>query len=156
MTTSYSPLDLATSIKDQIRFNLGDTDSSSFELQDEEITWAYTVRGNTWGATSMCALALAAKYARLTSISADGVSQNLGQRITNFRQISTDYEKKETLYYSRPTLGGVSISDMLATLSNGDRVPDIFRLALTDNPPNLGVHPHNEPAGGIGDEGGVP
>jgi len=148
MTTSYTPADLATSTKDQIRFNLGDTDSSSWELQDEEIVWAYTVRGNTWGATSMCALALAAKYARLTAISADGVSQNLGQRITSFRQISAEYERKEAIMCAVPFLGGVSISDMLGTLADSDRVPDIFRIAINDNPSNIGVDPVNAPATG--------
>ena len=97
MTTSYTPSDLATSAKDQIRFNLGDTDSVSFQLQDEEIDWAFALRGTTWGATAMCALALSAKYSRLTSISADGVSQGLQQKATAFALLAKEYERKEAI-----------------------------------------------------------
>lgn len=147
MTTSYTPADLATSLKDQVRFNLGDTDSTDWQLQDEEIQWAITTRGNVWGATSMCALALVGKYGRLTQISADGVSQSLNQRVENYRAIFKEFEHKETIYCATPSLFGTSISGMIATLSDGDRVPDIFRLALNDNPPNAGVMPENEPPG---------
>lgn len=148
MTTTYTPADLATSVKDQVRFNLGDTDSTDWQLQDEEIQWAITTRGNVWGATSMCALALVGKYGRLTSISADGVSQALNQRVDNYKAIATEFEHKETIYCAVPSLFGVSVSDMYATLSDSDRVPDIFRLGLNDNPPNAGVSPQNEPPSG--------
>ncbi|MDE2096239.1 MAG: hypothetical protein KGL39_03270 [Patescibacteria group bacterium] len=152
MTTTYIPADLATSTLYQVRFNLGDTDSTSWELQDEEIDWAITERGNAWGATAMCALALAAKYSRLTSLSADGVSQALQQKAVQFRLVAQDYQKKEALYCARPYLFGVSKSDMLATIQDSDRVPDIFRLGLNDDPPTDGISPVNEPptrAGGF-------
>ena len=58
MTTTYDPTQLATTTLYQVRFYLGDTDDTSWQLQDEEIDWALTERGNTWGATAMCALAL--------------------------------------------------------------------------------------------------
>lgn len=148
MTTTYNPALLSSSNLYQVRFNLGDTDSSYYELQDEEIDWAISLRGNNWGATSMCALALASKYSRQTSISADGVSQSLNQKADAFTKMAMLYAKKEAIYCSVPYLGGISISDMLATLADGDRVPDIFRIAINDNPPNMGVDPHNEPPSG--------
>ncbi|MFI5380737.1 MAG: hypothetical protein ACHRHE_15670 [Tepidisphaerales bacterium] len=153
MSTTYTPADLATSLKDQVRFNIGDTDSSDWQLQDEEIQWAITTRGNQWGATSMCANALAGKYARLTAISADGVSQQLGQRITNYRLLADEFERKEVIYCATPSVFGVSVSQMLATLADSDRVPDIFRLAMNDNPPNAGVTPENDPAATGSDAG---
>lgn len=133
------------SAKDQVRFYLGDTDSANPEIMDEEILWAINLRGNNWGATALCALALATKYSRLTSISADGVSQGLNQKAPAFRLIAAEYQRKEAIYRATPTLGGVSISDMRMVLSNLDRVPDIFRLAINDNPPNDGTNPVNEP-----------
>lgn len=153
MTTTYVPANLATSNLYQVRFNLGDTDATSYELQDEEINWAIQLRGNNWGATAMCALALASKYARLTSISADGVSQNLGQRITSFRQIAAEYQKKEAIYCGMPTLYGVSIISMLQALSDSDRTPNIFRIGMNDDPPNT-IRPVGDPpsgpVGGVG------
>lgn len=145
MTTTYDPTQLATTPLYQVRFYLGDNDSSFWELQDEEILWSIQLRGNVWGATSMCALALASKYARLNSISADGVSQALQQKTAQFRTIAADYEKKETIYCAQGFLYGMSKSDMRSTLSDADRVPDIFRIALNDDPPNDGVSPVNEP-----------
>lgn len=147
MTTSYTPADLATSIKDQVRFNLGDTDSTDWQLQDEEIQWAISVRGNEWGATAMCALALVGKYGRLTQISADGVSQSLNQRVDHYKMIAAEFQRKEVIYTATPSVFGVSVADMLVTLSNSDRVPDVFRLGMTDDPPNAGVTPENNPPG---------
>lgn len=145
MTTTYNPAQLSSNTTYQIRFNLGDTDTSDFQLQDEEISWAYSLRGNTWGATAMCALALAAKYSRLTSISADGVSQALQQKAAQFEKMAADYAKKECIYRAVPFVGGVSISDMRSTLAQADRVPEIFRIGINDNPPNDGIVPLNSP-----------
>jgi hypothetical protein len=149
MTASYDIAQLATSAKDQIRFALGDTDIEDFQLQDEEILFAYGLRGNVWGATAMCAEALAAKYSRLTSISADGVSQALNQKAVQFRAIAAEYQRKEVVYRAVPTLGGVSISDMWQVLANLDRVPDIFRIGINDDPPTDGVDPVGDPPLGI-------
>lgn len=152
MTMTYNATQLPSNTTYQIRFNLGDTDMTSPQLQDEEIAWAYSVRGNTWGATAMCALALSAKYARLTQISADGVSQALNQKTEQFwKNVFKEYERKEVIYRAVPFVGGTSISDMFSTLSNTDRVPDIFRLGLNDNPPNSGIDPVNAPPSGSDD-----
>lgn len=140
----------ANSAKDQVRFYLGDTDSANPEMMDEEILWAISLRGNNWGATALCAMALATKYSRLTSISADGVSQGLNQKAPAFRLIAAEYQRKEAIYRAVPTLGGVSIGDMRRVLSNLDRVPDIFRIAINDNPPSDGTNPVNEPPLGSG------
>jgi hypothetical protein len=147
MTTTYVPANLATSNLYQVRFNLGDTDATSYELQDEEIDWAIQLRGNNWGATAMCALALASKYARLTSISADGVSQDLGQRVTSFRQIALEYQRKEVIYCATPTLFGVSILAQLQALGDSDRTPNIFRIGMSDDPPNT-IRPVGDPPSG--------
>ncbi len=145
MTTTYVPAQLATNKTYQVRFYIGDTDVAHAQLQDEEIAWAVSERGNVWGGTALCALALAAKYSRLTSISADGVSQALNQKATAFELIAAMYAKKEAIYRAVPYIGGVSIADMRSTLANSDRVPDIFRLGLNDFPPSDGVAPVNAP-----------
>lgn len=147
MTTTYVPANLATSRLYQVRFNLGDTDPAYFELQDEEIDWAIQLRGNTWGATSMCALALASKYARYTSISADGVSQGLNQKIDSFKKIAAEYERKEAIYCATPTLMGVSISAQISAMANSDRTPNIFRIGMNDDPPNT-IRPVGDPPSG--------
>lgn len=157
MTTSYDPTQLGTYTLTlfgaacpvyQIRFYIGDTDSASWQLQDEEIAWAFAVRGNPWGATALCALALAAKYSRLASTSADGVSQNLSALAAQFKAIAAEYQRKEVIHAGQPSLYGTSISDMQATIANSDRVPDIFRIGLTENPPSDGTAPLNAQSSG--------
>ena len=161
MTASYDPTQIgsytlalwgATCPVYEIRFYIGDTDSSSWLLQDEEIAFAYAVRGNTWGATALCALALEAKFSRLASMSADGVSQSLSNLCAQFRQIAKEYQKKEAIHCAQPALFGVSISDMIATMSQADRVPDIFRVGIFDNPPSNGADFFSEAGGSYADD----
>lgn len=148
MTTTYLPAQLGSSQVYEVRFYLGDTDSADWQLQDEEIQFSLDTRGNVYGATALCALALKGKYSRLVSISADGMSQALGQRVANYQALFVEYQRKEVIHYAMPSLYGVSVADMRATLGNMDRVPDIFRLGLFDNPPSDGTRPQNQPIGG--------
>lgn len=148
MTWSYDPTTLATSAKDQVRFYVGDTDSTSPQLQDEEIAFAVTVRGNAFGATALCAEALKAKYSRLVSMSADGVSVQNGQKATAYALIAKDYQSKEVLYYGVAYAGGISQADMRAVISNPDRVPDLFRYGMFDDPASDGVNPVSPGSGG--------
>lgn len=149
MTTTYNTAALTTNPIYQVRFNIGDRDVTAAQLTDEEIAWALYSRGSVMGACAMCCLALAAEYSRLTSISADGVSQGLNQKSAQYAAMAAAFQKKEAIYRASPTLGGVSKADMLAVLSNTDRVPDIFRIGITDDPPSDGVDPFNSPPIGV-------
>ncbi len=139
MTWTYDPTQLATSAKDQVRFYLGDTDSTAPQLADEEVDFTILIRGNAFGATALCAKALSAKYSRLVSTSADGVSVQLAQKATAYATLAKEYQDKEVLYYGVAYAGGISQSDMRARISDPDRVPDIFRIGMSDNPPGDGV-----------------
>ncbi len=156
MTTTYDPTQLATNTTYQIRFYIGDTDSTSWQLQDEEIAFAYSVRGNTWGATALCAMALEAKYSRLASMSADGISQSLSNLAAQFRIVAAEYQKKEVIHAAQPSLFGISIADMLATIADSDRVPDIFRIGIFDNPPASGADFFSEGVNGSADAADEP
>ena len=133
MSFSYNPANLATEDKDGVRFFLGDTDSLSPLLQDEEIVYALSQRGNRYGATGMCARALAAQFSRLVSTSADGVSAQLNQKSQQFLKLAQEYEVKAARLYSTPTCGGISVADGQAVAANTDRVPDIFVIGQNDN-----------------------
>lgn len=115
MSFSYSG-DPAASDLDEVRYRLGDTDSSSPLLTDEEIqfqidTWVndpskgYT---NTWAAAE-CAETLAAKFAREISYSADGVSVG-GQELQDkfcalAATLRSQYDRSQTL--GAPDVGGI-------------------------------------------------
>lgn len=155
---SYDPSSLATSVKDQVRFHLGDTDESSPQVFDEEINFAVGLRGTAYGAAALCARALVAKYSRLVSMSADGVSQQFSNLAHQFAILAAELEAKVTIFSSAPYAGGISIADMRAMLANTDRVPELFRIGLFDNPPSDGTDPSVDrpgsgPSQGLGPDG---
>lgn len=151
MTWSYTLSNLALMALDAVRWFVGDTDVAYPQLQDEEIDFALVLRGNAYGAAALCAAALAAKYSRLVSMSADGVSSQNGQKAIAYRALSEEYARKEAINYAIPYAGGISVSDIRAIQSNPDRVPDLFRYGMFDNPPNDGAAPPNAVGGGSTD-----
>lgn len=148
---SYDPGTLGDQQVYQVRFFLGDTDPDDQQLSDEEIAFALAQRGNPYGATAMCALALKGKYSRLVSISADGMSQQLGQRVANYQSLHDEYQRREVTHYAMPFLSGVSVSGIRTTIADPDRVPDIFRIGIFDNPPSDGARPNNQPISSLSD-----
>jgi hypothetical protein len=158
MTATYDLADLTINAPadggvSNVRFFLGDTDVTQPQVQDEEILFAIEIRGNYWGATAMCAWALSSKYARLVSTSQDGVSTQNGEKSRNFALVGQDYDGKEAMRYAIPYSGGISITDMRKMMSMGDRVPELFRIGLFDNPPDSGTNPAIDRPGG-GEVGG--
>jgi len=140
MTWSYSFTDLTAFDYNTVRFFIGDTDSAYPQLQNEEITFALQIRGDVYSAAAMCSQALAGKYSRLVNQSADGVSQQMAQKATAYAVLAREYEAKAAIY-QLPYAGALSKADMYSVLSNPDRIPDIFRFGMFDDPPNPGVSP---------------
>jgi hypothetical protein len=65
---------LTSSLKDQVRFLVGDTESDEFFLHDDEIAWLITTweqKGSIYYTSSMAAEAIAAKFAREVSVNSD-------------------------------------------------------------------------------------
>lgn len=148
MTWSYTLANLTLMQHDAVRWFIGDTDTNYPQLQDEEINFALTLRGNAYGAAALSASALAAKYSRLVNMSADGVSSQNAQKATAYKTLAEEYARKEAINYAIPYAGGISISDMQTIMSNPDRVPDIFRFGMFDNPVNDGTSPPDAVGGG--------
>lgn len=115
MSFSYSG-DPAASNLDEVRYRLGDTDSTNPLLTDEEIqfqinTWVLdTTKGytNTWAAAE-CAETIAARFAREVSYSADGVSVGGNELQTKYTELAgtlrSQYDRSQTL--GGPDAGGM-------------------------------------------------
>ena len=78
MAATYDPTDLDKTTDagrlNVVRFLLGDTEVTSAELQDEEIVFALAEATNkTYLAASVCASAIASKYAGYTDVEIDGI-----------------------------------------------------------------------------------
>jgi hypothetical protein len=80
---------------DKVRLLIGDTDSSSFELSDDEINFFLTERAdNIYLAAADCCDALAAKYARAYDFETDG------QRFSR-SQVAKAYAERAALFRAR-------------------------------------------------------
>lgn len=150
MTYSYDPTVLLNFDYNTVRFFIGDTDSAYWQLQNEEITFTLKIRGDVYSAAAMCAQALAGKYSRLVNQSADGVSQQMAQKAAQYATLAREYEAKAAIY-QLPYAGALSQADMRAVLANPDRIPDVFRFGMFDDPPNDGVDPPTASGSGPSD-----
>lgn len=81
--------------RDAVRLLVGDTLSSDPQVTDEEIAFALLEAGdNVYGAGSWIAQAIAGKYARRVSMSADGVSQQFSQRQKHYADLADSLRKR--------------------------------------------------------------
>ena len=120
----------------QVRFLIGDTDSSDYGISNENIVFALAQTSSIYAAAAMCARALAAKYASEVD--------------TKFESVSVDYSQKAKAYYDLakrlerqakaqgglgvPLAGGLTISDRDAVNADTDRIKPKFYTDQFDNP----------------------
>jgi hypothetical protein len=64
----------------KVRFLVPDNDSTSFDLQDDEVQYFLTTYGTVKAAAVAACQWLARKYAKQATFSADGLSYQAGQR----------------------------------------------------------------------------
>jgi len=135
MTWSYSK-DPADSDLDAVRFYVQDTDPNDQLISDEEIEfliaqWTPVYASNIMIA-SMAAEAIAAKFAREVSYSADGVSVGVNELQTKYDQLALSLrdQYKQFDIGGGPEVGGVMWSDY-----PDPRIrPTIFSIGMHDNP----------------------
>lgn len=134
MTWSYDVTDLATSEKDQIRLEVGDTDERAQLLQDEEILQAIAVEGNFWNAAARCAELIGRLFLRR-------VDTRLG------RSMMVTYSKTADAYFAMaarlrqkglgtrvPWAGGMSVADKIAYQQDASIVQPAFARNMMENP----------------------
>ena len=121
MSFSYSG-DPSASNLDEVRYRLGDTDSTNPLLTDEEIqfqidTWVTDVSkgyNNTWVAAE-CAETISAKFAREITYSADGVSVGGNELQTKYSSLAgtlrSQYDRSQI--YGPPDAGGILAGEEL-------------------------------------------
>lgn len=93
MTWSYSG-NPAESPSDEVRFLIGDTDSTTPEVSDEEIAYILQMHGDpgaTYGnyaAAAVLAQAIASKYAKKADKSVGGLSIQYKQKFDNYMALA--------------------------------------------------------------------
>lgn len=141
MTWSYSG-DPTSSNKDQVRFLIGDVDSSDKLIQDEEINYAlglYSVVTTTPLATlgavafpaAECAEAIAAKFARLAQERQVGGTRGVRLQASNkqgqYEEVARTLRRKAgmTIY-----IGGISEADKESYQEDDDAVQPFFSRGM--------------------------
>jgi hypothetical protein len=134
MTWTYTPTDIATSEKDQIRTEIGDVDSQAPLLPDEAINWAITQERNYWASAARCAEMIARLFMRRVDV-------RLG------RSMMITYSKTAEQYFDMarrlrckamgtvaPYVGGMTVSDKVSIATNTGLVAPSFTRTMMENP----------------------
>lgn len=114
MAWSYSG-NPASSVRDEVRFLIGDTDENSQQLQDEEIDYIATNAPDTGAlypnvaAAALAASALAARYAKLIDKTVGSLSISYSQKFQQYTSLATSLNTQAgvaTKAVGIPQLGG--------------------------------------------------
>ena len=135
MTFSYSG-DPSSSALDEIRFLVGDVDSTDALLQNEEIAYAIAswdpIHKSNIFTASVVASMIAAKFAREVTVSADGVSIQMSELQQKFQTLASDLREQYHLLSGAagaPDVGGILYSDVPDT----SILPLVWAKGMDDN-----------------------
>lgn len=136
MTWTYSG-DPGASDLDQLRFTIGDTDTTDQQLTDEELNYLLTDRGSVAGAAVSALHALIAKYTRLVDQRTGDIDIKYSQLLQGYRDLLAQITSVGGLASIVPDniyAGGISESDKETVEQDTDRVAPQFSLGMHDNP----------------------
>jgi hypothetical protein len=130
-TYSFNP---GYSAKDQVRFLIGDTDSSEQLLQDGEIQWLLDqYQGHTMTAAIRACETIMSKFARLADEKVGQVSIQFSQKAKSYQVMLNQLRNRLAIEDMTPFAGGISRSDKITEDQNSDRVrPDFTKHMMDD------------------------
>ena len=127
MVWSYSG-DPAGSLKDEVRFRIGDTDHTDQMLSDEEIEYLISSYSGGLSAAWRALEMGASKYARLADVASEGERVMLSQRAEGLRKQAMVL--KEQAYWEElvpvPYAGGISDAERESDISDRNLVQGRF------------------------------
>lgn len=134
MSWTYSG-DPKSSKKDEVRFLIGDTDSSEQLATDEEIQYTLDTNGNDmWVAGSYIADAIAFRFSRMADSEEIGpIKINYTKRVEFFTAKAKNLAAKVYQFAQiSPYAGGIDVADVLATDNDTSLVSPNFTLGMND------------------------
>lgn len=142
MTWTYTAATLATSNKDQVRFLIGDVDSTAPLVQDEEITFALTQENNNYGAAARCCESIANNFLRKADvrIGRGGTTLTYSVAAKQYADMAAAFRKRAN-GMNAPWAGGRSADDKLTLARDSSLVQPIFSKEMFDDPLAGGASP---------------
>lgn len=130
-TYSFDP---SASLKDQVRFLIGDTDQNDPLLYDKEITWVLGQYNNSpMNAAIRCCETIAAKFSRMADEKAGPVSVTYSQKSKQYRDLRQELVSRLAVEDMAPYAGGISKSDKATVRDDSDRVEPTFEKHMMEN-----------------------
>ena len=134
MTWSYNLADLATSEKDQVRLEVGDTDVNRQLLQDEEIDQFITVERNFWAAAARACEAISRLFMSRADVRLGRSMQIAYVKMAGQYTTMACKLRAKALGTTPPWVGGMSVSDKIAYNQDSDLVAPLFSKTMQENP----------------------
>lgn len=125
--------DPCLSKKDAVRFYIGDTDPNAPQLTDPEILYQLTIYNNPMLAASVCARALATKYARKVNKRVGDLSINYSDIGKQYAALADELESRGETFGILPYSGGTSVQDIINVDLNCNRPKPPFTLDQFQN-----------------------
>lgn len=136
MTWTYS-CDPGSSLKDEVRFLLGDTDIDDQLIKDEEIAFLLGRFESALGAAIQGAWSIAAKFARLTDEKTGDISVSHSKLAQQFRDLASQLQDQIGQSSIQVFAGGISMSDVDTRNEDIDRVDNQFEIGIHDDDDSL-------------------
>ncbi|MGH6821932.1 MAG: hypothetical protein ACRECU_13990 [Methylocella sp.] len=134
MSWTYDATQLATSKLYQVRLLVGDVDSTEPKLQDEEITFALTIRATSYGAAADCARMIAAKLSPNVDMRAGDTEIKSSQDQKAYLQMAMTFEARASaIGAGLPFSGGIGRAQKTSQEQDQDRVAPAFVIGQDDD-----------------------
>jgi hypothetical protein len=129
-TYSHNP---ASGPRDQVRFLIGDTDSSDPLLYDGEIDWLNSQYGSPMHAAIRACETIISKFSRQADESVGQVKITFSQRAKAYNTTLSMLRARLAMEDSAIYAGGISVSDKQTQDQNSDRVRPDFTKHMMEN-----------------------
>lgn len=133
MTWTYSG-NPSASDNDEVRFLVGDTETTDQLVQDEEIAYAVAEESNNRYAASRIARSIAAKFSRKVDKNIGDLKISYSRRYQQYLDMADELKADASTFGVIPYAGGITISDKESVEKNPDRVSPSFSKNMHDNP----------------------
>ncbi len=131
---SYSLADLATSEKDQIRLEIGDTDVNRQLLQDEEIQHAIDLERNFWSGAARCAEMISRLFLGKVDVRLGRALMVTYSKMAEQYMLMAKDLRKKALGSVIPYAGGVYVADKVSIAQDDSLVAPAFAKNMMQNP----------------------
>jgi hypothetical protein len=124
--------DPSANARDEVRFLVGDTDTTDQLVTDEEIAYAVAQEATNRGAAARVAQALAAKFARYVDKAVGDLRNAYSKRYDQFRTLASELSMDASTQSASAYCGGIGVDDKEAVEEDTDRVEPAFSVGMHD------------------------